>query len=216
MDTIYPDKMNPDEKDIVRICTCLKNGGVVLLPSDTAYGFAVDATNERAIRRVYELKGRDYSKPMHVVVPSINSAKLYVEIDNRASILAKTFLPGPLTIVLPKKENVLPDLLTSNLPTLGIRIPNVVISLKAAKSFGKPYTATSANKSGAASSYSVEECLSPFTDEEVSTIDLIVDSGVLPFVLPSTLVDLTKDEVSIIRPGPISEIQIQNALEKTP
>lgn len=210
--TIKVNKNSFSNNDVKKIVEALTKGGLVLMPTETVYTFAVDATRESLIKKVYELKGRDFNKPLHVVVDSLKTAKQYVAVNGAARKLAERFLPGPLTLVLPKKENSLPDILTSGLPSLGIRIPNLSICLEVAKMYGRPYTTTSANISGGPNPYSVEEVLGQLSDEKKKIIDLVVDTGSLPNLLPSTLVDLTTKPFQILREGPITKAQIEEVV----
>lgn len=212
MQTIKIDPINFKHEDIVKIAQALESGQVVLFPTETVYTFATDATRVECIKKVYELKGRDFSKPLHVVVDSLESARKYVETNNTTLKLAKEFLPGPLTLVLSKKPNTLPDILTSGLPTLGIRIPNLKLCLEVANEFKKPYTTTSANISGGANTYSVDDVLNQFDDKKLKMIDLVVDIGPLQNLLPSTLLDLTINPPQILREGPITKEEIEKVL----
>ncbi len=212
MQTLKTDPNNYNEDDIAKISNALKLGQVVLFPTETVYTFAVDATREDCVKKVYELKGRDFSKPLHVVVDSLKTAEKYVDINPEAIKLSEKFLPGPLTLVLPKKPGVLPDMLTSNLPTLGIRMPNLKICLDLAKKFGKPYTTTSANISGGANTYSINDVLNQFDSEKLKMIDLVIDIGPLSNLLPSTLIDLTITPPQILREGPVTRSDIEQEL----
>lgn len=213
MQTIKTDANNFDKEVLKKVSEALRLGQVVLFPTETVYTLAVDATNEMAIKKVYEIKGRDFSKPLHVVVDSLSSAEKYVDVNNVARKLAKEFLPGPLTLVLPKKPRVLPDMLTSGIPTLGIRIPNLKLCLEVSKEFKKPYTTTSANVSGGSNTYSIEDVLNQFDEEKLKMIDLVVDVGTLPNLLPSTLLDLTVIPPQILRVGPVTKDEIEKVIE---
>jgi len=190
----------------------INRGGVIIYPTDTSYGIAVDALNTGAVQKVFELKRRLPSKPLHVVVADIESAKPYVQLNDRARALAQKFLPGPLTLVLPKTPLV-PDLLTGGLPTLGIRVPNNTFCLELAKALGNPYTATSANISDMGDCYSIEDILTQYGDE-INSVDLIVDGGVLLRTMPSTVVGISGSEPTVLREGPISSSEIVSSLTK--
>jgi len=202
----------PSKKSIGRIIDSLNSGGVLVFPTETVYTLAVDATNAAAIDKVYKIKGRSFNKPLHVVVSSLEMASRYVRVGRRAKVLAKKFLPGPLTLILEKKNKILPDKLTSNLKTLGIRIPDLPLNLIVSQLLDKPYTTTSANISGGPNPYSIKEVLNQFNNQEKQMIDFVVDVGPLPKLKPSTLVDLTKTPYKILREGPITENQIRNTL----
>jgi len=199
------------EKNIVGIASdVLRKGGVVVFPTDTAYGLGVDATNDAAVERLYELKGRERGKPIHVVVSDLEMAERYVAIDKNARLLAKTFLPGAITLILRNKDGVSRNIV-SDRNTLGIRIPDNVFARALVASARVPVTATSANKSDDPAPYSIEEVKKSF-GKDFKKIDLAVDAGVLPRTKPSTLVDLTTKEVQILRDGPIGREEILKVL----
>lgn len=215
MEILKVDTNNPEENSIEKIVKTIDAGKMVVLPTETVYTFATDATNEKSVELVFQLKGRDFNKPLHVVVDDIETAAKYVFVNQEALTLAEKFLPGPLTLVLPKKEGVLPAALTAGLPTLGIRIPALPLNLEVAKRLGKPYTTTSANLSGGPNPYSIEQVLSQFPGDNRKTLELIVDVGPLPNLPPSTLIDLTQFPPKIIRSGPVSKERLEEALGLT-
>jgi L-threonylcarbamoyladenylate synthase len=190
-----------DPAAVAKAAEILKRGGMIVYPTETAYGLGVDATNEPAVTKVFNLKKRMPAKAFHVIVSDTAMAKNYVDWTPLAEELAKKYLPGPLTLVLKKKPFV-SDILTGGLPTLGIRMPDYNFCLDLAKAFGKPYTATSANISNEATCYSVNQVMLQFGDE-ITAVDLVVDGGLLPGVLPSTVVDATGDAPKVLRPGPL-------------
>ena len=210
--TIKVDRNNPNKKTIIKVVNVLQEGGVVILPTETVYTLAVDATNESAVKKIYKIKERDYNKPLHVVVSSLGMAKKYVYINSLGKKLANKFLPGPLTLIFKKRPRKLPNLLTSGLRTLGIRIPDLKINQEISRVFGKPYTTTSANKSSGLNPYTVKESLYQLDKNKVSLINLIVDAGPLPHLKPSTIVNVTGDSFKILRQGPIKKEEIEKAL----
>lgn len=193
------DKNNPDPKTLVQAAETLISGGLLVYPTDTAYGLGVDATNDNAIKKLYELKGRAFSKPTHVVVRDWKMVTNLTQPGTLAKALFTKHLPGPLTIVIAKKKDV-SDVLTAGRPTLGIRIPNSPITQKLSKLVDFPYTTTSANRSSEATPYSLPE-LNKVLD--LSKIDLVLDAGPLPKTPPSTIVDTTTEPPTVIRNGPI-------------
>ncbi|OGM24650.1 threonylcarbamoyl-AMP synthase [Candidatus Woesebacteria bacterium RIFCSPLOWO2_01_FULL_39_61] len=214
MEIIKIEGTKPNELEVEKIKSFLDKGKIVVLPTETVYTFATDATNLDALKKIYELKGRDFSKPLHVVVSSIRMAQKYVYITPIAEKLAKRFLPGPLTLVLKKKKGRLPDLLTSNLPTLGIRIPDLPLNKIVSEKLKVPYTTTSANISGEANPYSIEQVLKQLSKEKQTFVDLMVDVGSLPQLKPSTLIDLTQSPPKILREGPISKKDLEKVIGK--
>lgn len=209
MQIIKVDPKNPKEKEVREIVRRFNFGKVVVLPTETVYTFAVDATNEDAVRLVYKIKGRDFKKPLHVVVSSLEMAKKYVKVNDKAKLLADKFLPGPLTLVLPKKNGYLPLVLTANSPTLGIRIPDMILNKKISDKFRKPYTTTSANISGGPNPYTVYDVLNQLSEQKKSMIKLVIDAGPLPRLSPSTIIDLTVSPARMLREGPIRKGDIE-------
>lgn len=193
----------------------LKQGKIIVYPTDTCYGLAVDVSNIKAIKKLYRLKGRNFNKPSSVVVPSVSSAKKIVKWGSLAQKLAKKFWPGAITIVLELRiKNQELRILTAKTNFLGLRLPKNKIALDLAKALNKPITATSANLAGKSECYSVDEIVQQFQHQKIKP-DIIIDAGKLPFQKPSTLVKLDDArEVSILRLGPITFNQINNAVSK--
>ncbi|HEX9502958.1 MAG TPA: L-threonylcarbamoyladenylate synthase [Patescibacteria group bacterium] len=189
----------------------LKQGGVVVYPTDTAYGLAVDATNAKAVAKLYRLKGRDFKNPMHIIFPGADWLKKLVKLNKPALKLMNKFLPGPLTLVLPlKARGKAWQLLSAETKTLGVRLPNHPLALGLVEGLGRPITTTSANISGTPVNYSVPGVKKQFSKAQFQP-DYYLDGGKLLNTKPSTVVSLVKG-VKIIRIGPISEKQIKNTL----
>lgn len=194
-----------------KVTLILRSGGVVVLPTDTAYALCVDALNKSALNKLLKLKRERAGKPIHVICDSTSLAKKLVYFNKEAEILAEKFLPGPLTLILPQKIKTEKEL-TGKLKTLGIRIPDQKLVLEVVKNLKKPITATSANPSGGKTPYSVKDILAQYSQKELNLIDLIVDARKLPITLPSTLVNLSTSPYKILREGPIKKAEIENAL----
>ncbi|MBI4049526.1 MAG: threonylcarbamoyl-AMP synthase [Candidatus Doudnabacteria bacterium] len=210
-------------RDLQEAVKILKAGGIVVYPTDTSYGLAVDATNVDAVKKLYQLKGRNFKKPIHVIAPLGKSSHTpvygrkwldrIVRINPQAKKLIKEFWPGPLTLVLPLKAKWKSwQMLSAGTKNLGIRYPAHKIAQALVESFGKPITTTSANISGKSDTYSVEEVKQQFTKLRLSTDITFLDGGKLPKQQPSTVISLIKD-VKILRAGPISRKQILKALK---
>jgi L-threonylcarbamoyladenylate synthase len=209
---IILDYKQSHHKEIISSCVhALKLGKVVVYPTDTCYGLAVDATNLSAIRKLYQIKERGFNRPVHVVVPSLAEAKKISVWNSHATKLAKQFLPGPLTLVLELKNPTKGlKILSAKTDTIGIRMPNNSIALDLAKFLKKPITATSANPastSGGYDSYTADEVVAQFKNQKYKP-DIIINAGRLPKRKPSTLVRVFDDVIKIIREGPITEKQI--------
>jgi L-threonylcarbamoyladenylate synthase len=169
---------------------------------------AADALDEAAVRRVIAIKRRAPEMGITVIVPGLSAAESLVEVNDAALRLAERFLPGPLTLVLPKKGAV-SDLLTGGRPTLGVRVPDHAFSLALAERAGRPITATSANVSGKEAAHTLTEALRQLSHE---AIDLAIDGGRVATPGASTIVDLSGEAPVILREGPISESAIMEAL----
>jgi L-threonylcarbamoyladenylate synthase len=190
----------------------LKAGKAVAYPTDTSYGLAVDAGNSQAIKKLYKIKGRNFNKPVHVVVPSVTYGKKIVRWNPTASKLAKKFWPGPLTLVLMlRAKGIGLKMLSAGNITIGLRMPKNKIAQDLAKYLGRPITATSANVSGRPDCYSADDIIGQFKNQKYHP-DIIINAGKLPKRKPSTLVSVSGDVIKILRRGPISEKQINSLL----
>lgn len=176
-----------------------------MFPTDTIYGLAADATNPKALAKLRALKGREKKKPISIVVPDIASIGTYAVMNDEAKSLAERFLPGALTLVMQATQNI-PEELQLN-GAIGIRIPDDPFCLALARAFGKPYTATSANKSGRETPTSVRDVLMQF-GHEVNEIALAIDDGDRNAKKPSTVVTTVDGSIYILREGEISRDEI--------
>ncbi len=189
------------------ICTAietLEKGGIVAYPTETFYGLGVRFDNEEAIKRLYTIKHRPEMKPVPLVIGSRKLLTLLVSgINDRSSSLMDRFWPGPLTLVLPAKKN-LSEFITAGTQKVAVRIPGKSFALQLAKSIDRPITSTSANPSGMPPAQNARTVLRYFQ----SKIDLVIDGGPAPGRLPSTLIEVTGDEVKILREGAIKKEQL--------
>jgi len=204
------DAASPDVKVLERAAKLINRGEVIVCPTDTGYAFSADALNARAVAKVFQLKGRAYSNPIHVAVNSIAEAEKYAYLTDIARYLASGYLPGALTLVLKKKE-IVPAILVAGLDTIGIRIPDNKIILKLAEMAGRPLTATSANISGRPGTYSVEEVTAQL-GASLATVAIVLDQGPLKARELSTIVDLTTSPPQLVRQGRISWLEIRETL----
>ncbi|HWP46492.1 MAG TPA: L-threonylcarbamoyladenylate synthase [Candidatus Limnocylindrales bacterium] len=184
----------------------LREGGIVVCPTDTGYLLGGDGLREEVIRKIFEIKGRSFNKPIHLVVSDKEMAQRLAVWNEKAEKLFRELLPGPLTLILKKKE-IVPDLLVSGTGKIGLRMPgnNLVLQLVAAA--GVPITATSANSSGKESPFTVEEVLQQL-EEGLERVDLILDQGETLYRRSSTIVDISEETPKVLREGPISPQQI--------
>lgn len=183
----------------------IKSGGVVVYPTETVYGLGADATNSRAIKKVYDVKGRNYNKPLSVAVSNVKEAKKIVYWNKYAEKLSEEFMPGPLTIILKIKKSF-PKKLTAGKKKIGIRIPSHPVALELLKKLKKPITATSANVSGTKPQNDYVKMKNSMKDK----VDLIIPC-VVKYGKPSTVVDLT-GKPKILRVGVIPKKEIMKII----
>ncbi|MFH1284302.1 MAG: L-threonylcarbamoyladenylate synthase [Candidatus Peregrinibacteria bacterium] len=183
-------KININDPEVVAAAVrVLRNGGVVMHPTETCYGFAVDVFNEKALEKLYRLKGRDFDKPVSILVNSFEMAEKYGVFSEKALEIARKYWPGPLSIVVPSEEK-----------SVSIRFSDNGFCNDMVREFGGPVTTTSANVSGNEPLY--EPDLSQF-GENTDVIDLVVDGGKLERKAPSTVVKIFGENVEILRQGGI-------------
>ena len=185
-----------------KISNVLNNSGLVVIPTDTVYGLAVEARDKKAVKKLIEFKHRPYGMAISVFVSSIVNAKRYVEINKKQEKILKQILPGAYTIILPSKSNLC-FLLESEDKTLGIRIPKHFFINKLSKQYIYPITSTSANINTKSPHYSIESLLNSLSEKKKKMIDLIVDFGKLPRNRPSTVIDLTCEKIKVLRQGDV-------------
>jgi L-threonylcarbamoyladenylate synthase len=167
-----PDDIDPlafdAAEDIDDAAAAIRDGELVVYPTETVYGLAADATDPDAIERVFEAKGRTRVKPVSLAVPDVETALDYTRPTDREERFIRKFLPGPVTVVVERREAV-PDVLTDGAPKVGIRIPDHLVALALLEAAG-PVTATSANVSGNPSATSVAD-LDAITEEAAVVLD---------------------------------------------
>jgi len=187
-----------DDAGIARAVAALAAGGIVAVPTETVYGLAGDATDSRAVARIYAAKGRPGFNPLIVHVPDLAAAAALVEIGDTARALAERFWPGPLTLVLPALEgNGIAPAVTAGLPTLAVRVPAHPAMAAVLRALGRPLAAPSANASGRISATTAAHVAASLGD----AVPLIIDAGPTPGGLESTIVRVEGDRVSLLRPG---------------
>lgn len=197
----------PEEKIIIKSVEILKHGGLVVYPTETAYGLGCDAYNKEAIRKLYALKKRSISQPCSVIVSSQEMIEEIAYINDQAKILINKFLPGPLVIALPKKK-IIPDILNSK--GIAFRISSNKIAHSITNMLKHPLVSTSANITGDPTPYSIDDVIHSLNQNK---IDLILDSGNIPKNIPSTIVDFLLDvPPQITREGKITVEEILIAL----
>src|SRR3990167_2642621 len=200
MDIVKIDPNIPDKKIITGAVQILKKGGVVMYPTDTAYGLAADIEGGAGIENIFKIKGRIKQKTLPLIAGSRAMADKYVNWTPMGKKLAKKFWPGHLTLVLESRISRKHIIKQSK---IAIRVPDNKIAQMISKKLGRPITSTSANISGKNECYSVVEFLNQAIGKKWLP-DLILDAGKLPKRKPSTIVDATKDQIIVIRKGEIN------------
>lgn len=186
--------------EISRAADILRAGGLVALPTETVYGLAANALDERAVARVFDVKGRPRFDPLIVHVPDIHRAvELTTEFPAAARRLAERFWPGPLTLVLPKQSSV-PDLVTAGCPTVAIRVPDHPVALELLRAVEFPLAAPSANPFGRISPTTAEHVREQLGDQ----IDFILDGGPCRVGVESTVLMIAGDALRLLRPGGVT------------
>ena len=181
----------------------LKKGGVAIYPTETAYGIGCRISAEKAVKRVYEIKGRDLQKALPIIASSREMISEFAVIDETAAVLIEKFMPGPLTLVVGKKKSV-PDIVSRE--NIAFRIPANEFARKLCGEVGEPIVSTSANIEGEGEIYSAERVIEKFSD----LVDLIINAGELEGKEVSTIFDVENKKV--LRQGPVSEGEINSAL----
>lgn len=200
-------------EEIQRCINILRDGGLIVAPSDTVYGLVCDATNEQAVKKLIAVKNRPIGKPISVFVDGFSMMENLVEVTQHKNLLER-LLPGPFTTILPSKRNVCP-LLESEKKTLGVRYTSFPWIQELVHKYGKPLTATSANVSGRPPHYEPEGFISELPQARKHLIDHCVDFGKLPRNKPSTIIDLSGSSLHLIRKGEIMLINEEQFTTKT-
>ena len=203
---------NNNIDEVIKECIkVLNEGGLVVYPTETCYGIAVDATNSKALSKLLSYKTFRGSKPISIAVSDIDMAKRYVELNEMALNIYKNYLPGPITVIS-KSKGILEPPVVSKQGSTGVRIPDYKFTLKLIKEFGRPITATSANVSYKPHPYSIDQLIKDLPKKSSTLIDMYIDDGSLPKNTPSTILDTTLNTLTILREG---KIKFEDAILKS-
>lgn len=204
--TIAPEAPSPSA--LARASAVLRQGGLVVFPTDTLYALGADAANQAAVERVFAVKGRNPKSPLPLLVADLTMAiQLVGDLPVTAIRLAERYWPGPLTLVVPAPGSIC-ALLTAGTGRIGLRVPDAAIALALIRQFGGPVTGTSANRSGFRDPLDAQEVLRQLGDQ----VDLVLDGGPVIGGSPSTVVDVTTSPPVIVRPGPVGQEEILSLL----
>jgi len=194
--------------NILAASRIVRKGGLVVYPTETVYGLGCDLFNIEAVKRVLKVKG-ERRKPLPILASSIKYVEKIASMSQEGEKIAKSFWPGPLTMVFPKKL-VLPDIVTCNLDSVGVRIPKHDVALQLISLSNGLLVGTSANKTGEKPPQTVQEATQQLEEE----VDVILDGGPTTLGNPSTVADLTSKKPRILREGPISLKEISDIISE--
>lgn len=201
---------DPEREAVTRAAEVLRRGGLVAFPTETVYGLGADATNPKAIERIFQAKGRPSDNPIIVhVAERKHLSFLTDDVPPLAETLIERFWPGPLTLIF-SKSNRVPYAVTAGQDTVAVRMPRNKVSLMLIREFDGPVAAPSANLSGHLSGTAAEHVFQDLGGK----IDLILDAGAVEVGVESTVLDISTHPPTILRPGAIAIEQLQKVLGK--
>jgi len=193
------DPREPYQEEIARVVEFLNDGQVIAYPTETIYGLGADVLNRKAVKKIYDLKSRDYGLPVSILIADLKMLReIVADVPDGALALMRKFWPGPLTILFPASD-VIPKGLVTNTGKVGIRISSHPVAAAIVEGFGRPITTTSANLSGFPPSLSVKHVQKYFGDK----LPCIVDGGECDPSRGSTVVDMAEETMRIVRDGAI-------------
>jgi L-threonylcarbamoyladenylate synthase len=206
---------NPTVDEIKRAANALIDGHLVAFPTETVYGLGADATNEKAVNRIYSVKARPTYHPLIVHISSIRQLENWAKnLPDYAIQLAGEFWPGPMTLIL-KRSSLAKDFITGSQDTVGLRVPAHPVAQKLLASFEKlggfGIAAPSANRFGAVSATSSDDVIDEI-GKNLDANDVVINGGSSRIGIESTIIDCTKDIPSVLRPGAITPEMIENSL----
>ena len=214
------DIKNIDKNEIKKQAELIKEGKTVIFPTETVYGLGANALDDEAVRKIFIAKGRPQDNPLIIHVSTKEISELVKDVPEVAQKIIDKFWPGPLTVILEKKD-IIPNVTSANLNTIGIRMPNSEIALKLIELAERPIAAPSANISGRPSPTEVERCVEDLNGR----VDYIIGGESSDIGVESTIVDCTVNPPLVLRPGGITlemlkeinpEIELDKALKSKP
>ncbi len=196
----------PPKEDIERASAILRSGGLVAMPTETVYGLAADAANDRAAARIYTAKGRPSFNPLIVHVADLAMARRFAAFSPLTERLAAAFWPGPLTLVAPRRaDSGISHLVTAGLDTIALRAPAHPVARALIAAFGAPLAAPSANPSGSVSPTTAAHVREGLGDR----VDMILDGGPCAVGVESTIVKVEESRAILLRPGGVSREDLE-------
>lgn len=204
------EKLKPTDVNIMRCASILKSGGLVAFPTETVYALGADATNAKAVKKVYEVKGRPLDKPLIVAVSKKSDIdKVAKNIPSTARLLIDKFMPGALTLLLDRADCI-PDAVTAGTDTVAVRIPDNETALKLIELSGRPIVVPSANTSDKPS----PTLASHVIDDLDGKIEFVLDGGASKIGIESTIVDTRTNPPTVLRGGGVSADDIEAVIGK--
>lgn len=199
MKTDFISQNEINDQSLARAGEILRGGGLVVFPTETVYGLGANALDKDAAKKIYAAKGRPSDNPLIVHIASPEDAKEYAFVCDEYKRLAKAFMPGPLTVIMQKRDCI-PDTVTGGLDSVGIRCPENAVARAMIRAAGVPVAAPSANISGKPSPTSALHVKADLENK----VDMIIDGGECTFGLESTIVKIENGKITLLRPGAIT------------
>ena len=198
------------EQELEQCSQILKDDGIVIFPTETVYGIGANALSINAVGKIYKIKQRPQNKAINIMVANAQEIEKYATIQNNIEKkIIQNFMPGPITIILNKKQ-IIPDIVTAGNKKVGIRIPQNEIALELLKKCKLPIAAPSANISGEKSGIDIEGIKNDFEGK----VDIFIDGGKSDLAQASTIVEVIDNKIVIHRQGAITENEINKKIEK--
>lgn len=204
MTKILKQKLMTDS-DLIEIATSLKEGKLVVFPTDTVYGIGTNVFNEKACQKIYEVKGRPQIKPLSVLISDISMLSSIATINPLEQKLIDAFWPGPLTIKLKKKNNMVPDIVSAKDEYIRVRLIKDGLTSKIIQFAGVPIVAPSANLSGSPTGTKIANVIAELGNK----VDYVIDCGDIEDETTSTIVQVENESIKIIREGKIKKEEIE-------
>lgn len=206
----YINVENEKNLDILKDASAvIRNGGIILMPTETVYGLGANGLDENAVKKIFITKGRNQDNPLILHISNMKMLdKIAYDISELEYKLMEKFWPGPLTIIL-KRKNIVPDVVTGSLDTVGVRMPSNKIARKLIELANTPIAAPSANISGRPSGTNIHDII----DELGNKVDYIIDDGDCEIGLESTVIKVIQNEIVILRPGKITKEDLLTVCE---
>lgn len=202
--------LTTDLEDLKVAASSIANGGLVLFPTETVYGIGADGLNAEAVEKIFKAKGRKNDNPLILHISDFNMVERIAEnVNELEKKLMEHFFPGPLTLILPKKD-IVPSIVTGNLDTVGIRMPNNEVAHNLIKLANTPIAAPSANISGKPSGTNIKDIYKELDGK----VDYMIDGGNTDIGLESTVVRVIDNEIHILRPGAITKDDLLKITDK--